>query len=86
MVRYIEVMFRGHGHSINLQVHVQASYYCMFIYIVVMSSVFINVMSRNILAMSRDLGHVVTDNTGTMSTSHEHANISNIRLCPGIVL
>ena len=86
MVRYIEVMFRGLGHSINLQVHVQASYYGMFRYIVVMSSVFVYVMSRNILAMSRGLGHVVIDNTGTMSSSHEHANISNIRLCPGIVL
>ena len=45
----------------------------------------IYVMSRNIVSMFRSLGHDVIDNIGTMSSSHEHVNISIIRLCPGIV-
>ena len=51
----------------------------------VMFTGLIYVMSRNILAMFSSLGHDVIDNIGTMSSSHEHVNISNTRLCPGSV-
>ena len=51
----------------------------------VMLAGLIYVMSRNILAMFSSLGHDVIDNIGTIPSSYEHVNISNRRLCPGIV-